>query len=150
MGQLHLICVGKLQDRNLQNLEETYTKRLSIYTLTMHEIRSSPSKVQEGEGVLKKIAQINPKAPVYLLAEQGRNFDNSNHLSLFFQELHGQAVSPIFVLGGACGHSDEVRARALTEISLSPLTFPHQWARILFIEQLYRSQSIIQHHPYHK
>ena len=55
-----------------------------------------------------------------------------------------------FVIGGAAGVSDEVRQQAKHTWSLSNLTLPHQLARVLVVEQLYRAFSIIQGHPYHK
>ena len=54
------------------------------------------------------------------------------------------------VLAGADGPGDEISQRANFKLSLSPLTFAHQLARVILIEQLYRAQSILEKHPYHK
>ena len=150
MAVIHLLCVGKLQDENLRRLEQEYLKRLTLYSLQIHEIRSASTKEQEGQEVCKKIYQLTDKAAVYLLAEQGKNFADSETFAFFLHDLCQQGPTPIFVLGGARGHGASVMALGRTSLSLSPLTFPHQWARVLLIEQMYRAQCIQIRHPYHR
>ncbi len=57
---------------------------------------------------------------------------------------------PVFAIGGADGHCDEVKQRAAKLISLSGLTLPHQLVRVVMAEQLYRAWTILARHPYHR
>ncbi|MEI8346168.1 MAG: 23S rRNA (pseudouridine(1915)-N(3))-methyltransferase RlmH, partial [Pseudomonadota bacterium] len=72
-------------------------------------------------------------------------------LSRWFYDLLDKTNQRIvFFLGGAQGHTDDTRQKAKEILSLSPLTFPHELCRILFLEQLYRIQCIREKHPYHQ
>lgn len=100
-------------------------------------------KIQEGKLLLKN---IKDEHFVFALEEKGRQF-TSEAFAKFISNIN----SPIsYIIGGAYGLSDEVRNRANMILSLSELTFPHIFARIILIEQIYRSEMIFNRHPYHK
>jgi 23S rRNA (pseudouridine1915-N3)-methyltransferase len=102
---------------------------------------------EEGERILSRIPD---GSLVCLLDREGREM-SSRKLSLWLQEmtLHGgQGVT--FVIGGAFGVSPEVKARAQRKLSFSPMTFPHEMARLMLAEQLYRAGTILRNEPYHK
>ncbi len=149
IAKIQLLCVGKLQDPHLIQLEQEYLKRLNRYRLQIQETRTAPTREQEGDQMEDKISQLLP-GPVFLLAENGKTFASSEAFAQFLQPLISLPRPPIFVIGGASGHGPAVLSLSHTAISLSPLTFPHQWARVLFIEQVYRAQCIDLGHPYHR
>ena len=156
MLDITLITVGKLKDKNLANLAQDYLKRLKPFArLKVIEVDASPinskNKIAtitlEGERLLKVIKIEEEKARggvVYLLAERGKVFSSSPDLASWFNKNNPL----ILVLGGALGFSDELY-KSYPQISLSPLTFPHELARVVFLEQFYRASLINMKKDYH-
>ena len=95
--------------------------------------------------MIKDILKTNET--LITLNENGQSF-SSKQLSKKLQDCQHQNIT--FVIGGAAGLSPSLNSFASWQLSLSPLTFPHEIARLLLIEQLYRSQTIIQGGPYHR
>ncbi len=145
----HLICIGRLKDSTHLSLERDYLKRLIPPLLTIHELKSFGSQEKEAEAILDKAQALKRKksASFVLLTEQGRMFQDSQEFSAWLHQSSQQEW--IFIIGGAMGFSQSLKEKADHLISLSPLTFPHKLARLLFIEQYYRAQTIQQGHPYH-
>ena len=100
---------------------------------------------KESDAILKQIA---PRDSVILLDEKGRQ-RSSRELAALFDELSRGGGSLTLVLGGAYGVDERVRARAGVTLSLSRLTFPHQLARVILLEQIYRSLTLREGHGYH-
>ncbi|MFZ4712655.1 MAG: 23S rRNA (pseudouridine(1915)-N(3))-methyltransferase RlmH [Bacteriovoracaceae bacterium] len=149
--EVHLIVVGKLKDSHLEAIEADYLKRIANPLLKIHEVKASAeNKAAEGEAVQKKIRDISPNsAHVILLAENGKLLDSPKFSEWLYTLVEEKSEKLIFVIAGAEGHSEEMLQIAQGKISLSALTFPHKLARILFIEQFYRAQTIKRNHPYH-
>lgn len=159
MVNLTVICIGKLKEQYLRDASKEYEKRLSPFRISIVElseerIGSNPSdkeiqSVIDAEG--KRIIEKIPKgAAVYTMCIEGKQ-RSSEELSA---ELDSLAVSGIntavFIIGGSYGLSDEVKALSKSRISMSKMTFPHQLARIMLLEQLYRATQISQGTKYHK
>ena len=156
MLDITLISVGKIKDKNLATLAQDYIKRLKPFAkLKIIEVEASPiisknqtaTKVLEGERLLKIIKTEEEKARggvVYLLAERGKIFSSSPDLAAWLNKNNPL----ILVLGGALGFSDELYKK-YSQISLSPLTFPHELARVIFLEQFYRASLINMKKDYH-
>ena len=159
MVNLTVICIGKLKEQYLRDASKEYEKRLSpfkisIMELTEEKIGNNPSdkeiqNVIEAEG--KRIIEKIPKgAAVYTMCIDGKQ-RSSEELSA---ELVSLAVSGIntavIIIGGSYGLSDEVKALSKSRISMSRMTFPHQLARIMLLEQLYRASQISAGTKYHK
>jgi 23S rRNA (pseudouridine1915-N3)-methyltransferase len=104
------------------------------------------AKALEAERIL---AAIPTGATVIALDEKGRSVSTQG-LSVMLAGWMRDATHPAFVIGGADGMSDEVRARADKLLSLSALTLPHGLVRVVLAEQLYRAWSILAGHPYHR
>jgi len=146
-----LIVVGKLGDQNIEELERDYYKRLTSPKLTIHEVRAhSENLAKEAKEVTAKINDLSKDENPYvvLLAENGKQFTSVNFSKWLFALCETQRI--IFVIGGASGHGQEVIDRAQFRLSLSELTYPHKLARLLFVEQIYRAQTIKAGHPYNK
>jgi 23S rRNA (pseudouridine1915-N3)-methyltransferase len=111
--------------------------------------RGTPPEVLKAEGA-RLVAQLPDRGEVVALTRGGTAMD-SRELAGFLQ---GQALRSvpdvIFVIGGAFGLGEEVLTRSTTTLSLSALTLPHELARLLLAEQLYRAGTISRNEPYHK
>lgn len=154
--QVHLISVGKLKDNNLANVEKEYLKRLKVPKLLIHEVKAiADNKDLEAQQVIKKINSIckDSKPFIVLLTEKvSKYYDSVEFSHWLYQIIDTKPYTIIFVLGGAEGHGQEVINLSNLcgeKLSLSKLTFPHQIARVIFVEQYYRAQTIYNNHPYH-
>ncbi len=120
---------------------ELYLKRLP--GLQVLELKDS-SREKEAEAI--RAALRSDEHPVMLM-EQGETLA-SVPFAKRLQQVGNERLA--FVIGGADGLSDELKAASRWQLSLSPMTFPHELARLLLLEQLYRAQAILQGSPYHR
>ena len=149
MWQIDVIAVGKLKERFWRDACAEYQKRLKAYVkLKIHEVADS-SVAQEEELVLGVLEKM-PGAHVVLLDIAGTP-TSSEALARTFEELPHTGVSHIvFIIGGSCGVGDGVKAAAHKRISFGPITMPHNLARVVLLEQIYRAFKINRGEPYHK
>ncbi|MEW5705549.1 MAG: 23S rRNA (pseudouridine(1915)-N(3))-methyltransferase RlmH [Actinomycetota bacterium] len=156
--QILVIAIGKIKEDYLKRGIEDYKNRLSKYAkvkiveLAEEDISLGPAhevKAREAQKILKRL----PKSGLwYVIAldRKGTELD-SEQLSKKINSLLVSGRSDIaFIIGGALGLDDSVIQAADFSLSLSRLTFPHQVARFILFEQLYRSFKIIKGEPYHK
>ena len=136
-----IIAIGKIKKRWIQEGIEMYLKRLP--GLEVIELKDN-NKTKE-EHTIKEI--ISKNEILVTLNENGQSFTSKQ---LATKLLNSQNQNIIFVIGGASGLSPSLNISASWQLSLSPLTFPHEIARLLLIEQLYRAKTIAQGGPYHK
>ena len=133
--------MGKVRRGWIQEGIELYLKRLP--GLTISELRdSTPDK--EADAIR---AALRPDETLIVLMEQGETLASvpfARRLEQFGYE------RLVFVIGGADGLTPELKARAHWRLSLSPMTFPHELARLMLVEQLFRAQAIVQGSPYHR
>ena len=155
-----LIAVGKMKEKPYRQMADEYLKRQSRYG-RVEEIElpdlpeptnSSPAieqqiKDKEGEAILSR---IKPGDYVIAMTIPSRQWDSPG-LSRHVDELMTRGQSNlVFLIGGSLGLSDKVLARADEEMSMSKMTFPHQLARVMLLEQLYRAMKIRSGERYHK
>ncbi|MCI6587642.1 MAG: 23S rRNA (pseudouridine(1915)-N(3))-methyltransferase RlmH [Clostridiales bacterium] len=154
-----LVCMGRLKEKYWRDAATEYEKRLSRFgkweTIELPDLpepaNSSPAieeqiKKKEGEAIL---ARIRDGDIVVCLCIDGRQMD-SVQLSGKLTELIDTGRRVVFVIGGSLGLSPEVVRRAQLRLSFSPMTFPHQLARIMLLEQTYRALKIAAGERYHK
>lgn len=141
------IWVGKTKDKNWRALQEEYLSRLSHFVrCEIVEIKDS-NKETEGKLILEK---VNQSPFVCILDVKGRSI-SSPHLAREIENWQNRAVKEItFIIGGAEGLASGVVEKADYSLSLSFLTFTHEAARVIFLEQLYRAYTIIRGFPYQK
>ncbi len=140
-SRIRILAVGKVRKGWVLEGIVTYLKRLP--GLQVVELRDA-GKAKEAEAVL---AALQPGEQLVVMAEEGQTFDSP----AFAERLEGSGSERlVFVIGGAEGIDPALKARASWKLSLSPMTFPHELARLLLLEQLYRALSIQQGGPYHK
>lgn len=155
--KMTLVCVGKLKEKFWAQACAEYIKRLEPYArLEIREVADlDPGKAGGEKAALEKegaviLSRIPNGSHCILLAIEGKTW-SSEGLSAHLDEhmVHG-ASDFTFVIGGSCGVSDAVYARADETLSFGPLTLPHNLARVVLLEQLYRACKISRGEPYHK
>ena len=145
------VWVGKTRNANWKALQDEYLKRLSYFVkFEIVEVKDAdgPNSIDlEGNDLL---AKLNPSSFVTLLDVKGRHL-SSHELADQLEDWQSMATKEVaFVIGGAKGASPQVAERADLKLSLSFLTFTHETARVILIEQLYRAFTIIKGFPYQK
>ena len=141
ISRCRIIAVGKVRKGWVQEGVALYLKRLQ--GLQVVELKdSTPEK--EAEAIRSSLRA--DEWPVMLM-EQGTPLA-SIPFAQRLERLGNERLA--FVIGGADGLTDELKAAARWQLSLSPMTFPHELARLLLLEQLYRAQAILQGSPYHR
>ncbi len=151
-----LLAIGKTDSAYIQTGITDYVGRLSHYIpfdfLTLPDVKNvknmteEQQKVAEGKLILQ---QVENSDLLILLDEGGKMFTSREFAQYFVKTTLSGVRRAIFVIGGPYGFSQEVYSRANAKVSLSPMTFSHQMVRLIFIEQLYRAQTIIKGEPYH-
>ena len=149
--KFRFVWIGKTKDKHWKALQEEYLKRLSHFVkCDVAEIRDSARhEGPEIEG--KRILEIlNPKTFAVLLDVTGKGV-SSHQLSAEIERWQNAGHKEVtFMIGGFEGASKAIRERADLLLSLSFLTFTHEMARVVLLEQLYRGYSILKGFPYQK
>ena len=160
MLSVTVLAVGRLKDKFYEDAAAEYLKRLGAYArVNVVEIRAAdlpedpnPAQIEialfkEGREMLSKIP---PQAYVAALCIEGKLFSSEDLASLLADAPVKGYSHIVFLIGGSCGLSDEVKARADIKLSMSKMTFPHRLARVMLLEQLYRGFKIARGEKYHK
>lgn len=155
MFNLKIICLGKLKEAYWRDAEAEYFKRLRPYAkielieLTEESFHDTDDKEKIRKKEAEKIVKhVSEGSIVIALHERGKAF-TSPDLSKFLDDhsMHGDEIT--FIIGGPLGLHESILKQARYQISLSPLTFPHQMVRTILAEQLYRAATILQGKQYH-
>lgn len=159
MLNIRIICVGKFKEKYWEAASAEYMKRLGAYCsisvtevkeekLPAHASRADEEKVieKEGRSILEKTGSGDY---VIALDIDGREL-SSGQLASKIAEISFTNSTIDFVIGGSFGLSDEVKSRAALRLSFGKITLPHQLARIVLLEQVYRAFKINAGETYHK
>lgn len=160
MLNVNIICVGKLKEKYWTQAVAEYEKRLrafckfKITEVDEEKISDNPNSSQieatlekEGKRILKAVGK---GAEVVALCIEGKSVP-SPQLAQIFNSIAVKGKSEIdFIIGGSWGLSDEVKKIADIKLSMSEMTFPHQLARVMLCEQIYRGFQISSGGKYHK
>jgi 23S rRNA (pseudouridine1915-N3)-methyltransferase len=147
--------VGKPRDANLAGAIREYEARAARYwPLDVREVRqesaADPSGRRARDAEAKRLlVAIPPAAQVVACDVSGRSF-TSERFAEWLQKARERAVDVAFVIGGAFGLGEPLKSRVSSTLSLAPWTLPHELARLVLAEQLYRAGTIIRREPYHK
>ena len=155
LPMIKVLLIAKTSEKYLVQGIDEYLKRIQhfhkINYLEIPSIKNSKNlseleqKVKEGELILKEIKENDH---LILLDENGKEFSSLLMAEKLEKKLAG-FKTVVFVVGGPYGFSEEVVKRSAEKWSLSKLTFSHQMVRLFFLEQIYRSFSILKGMPYH-
>lgn len=144
MKRWHLVAVGRLKQPDFKQAVTRYEERLSPWCrIDTVELKDQGREV-EATRQLEWIA----RCPVggIVLTEHGQTYDSQQ----FARLIESLPSGSVWLLGGADGFTDHVRVSARHQVSLSPLTFPHDLARVILYEQWYRAHTLLAGHPYHR
>ena len=153
--KITLLWVGKTRNVHLRSLIEDYRTRLGHFCeLSLREVQPVKSEAAKGrlaalEGA-KLLARVDSSDHLVLLDSTGKSLTTEKFAAWLRKHRDQSTRNLVFVIGGHEGFSDLLKRRANFSISLSPLTFTHEMARCLLLEQIYRAFSVIQGFPYHK
>ena len=145
--RIQLIFLGKTRNPHVKALLEDYQKRIA---------RFSPIEVLEWkttDGGPWSVAEARGKgdpAPVVLLDAGGKAFSSEDFARWLAKKERSGARKLVFLVGGAEGFADETKRAADELLSLGPMTLPHELARVVLMEQLYRAFAFLRDHPYPK
>ena len=151
-----LLLVGKTEEGFIKQGLEIYENRLKHYisfsSIIITDVKNagkiSPSdlKIKEGELILKHFTASDF---VVLLDDKGKQFSSVEFSNYIQKQMNSGIKNLCFVVGGAFGFSEQVYNRANMQLSLSKMTLTHQMVRIFFLEQLYRTMTILKGESYH-
>ena len=154
--KISLIVIGKTDASYFVDAINEYKNRLVHYIPFEMEIipdiknvknlREEQQKEKEGELILK---MLQPGDYLVLLDEHGKSFTSMEFATYLERKMHVVSKRLVFVIGGPYGFSEAVYKAASEKISLSKMTFSHQMIRLIFVEQIYRTMTILNNEPYH-
>ena len=157
---INIICVGKLKEDYLRAACAEYQKRLgafcrlNITELTPARLPENPNDSQIAAALADEadriLAKISNNDAVFAMCIEGKML-SSETLSSEIDKLGVSGFGNIsFIIGGSHGLDEKVKSRAKIRLSMSPMTFPHQLARVMLLEQIYRAFMISSGGKYHK
>ena len=141
---IRIIAVGRMKDKNLDNLTNELLVRLRKYGKTEITILPDSDVAREGSAIIRELDKER-NSTVFVLSEEGTQWTTAQFASRL-EQLDRRAV---FVIGGPFGLAPEVKQRAHCLWSLSKLTFTHEMARFLLCEQLFRALNLLNGGAYH-
>jgi 23S rRNA (pseudouridine1915-N3)-methyltransferase len=141
--KLKIAWIGKTKDPAIQLLTTEYLKRISRYV----EVEGLP--LADEAALLKLRDKSRPAPTLLLLDSRGKQF-SSEEFAKFLENHQDRNPQPlVLAIGPADGFSDGARKAANTIVSLGKMTLPHELARVVLLEQVYRAFTILKGHPYH-
>ena len=141
--KIRLAWVGKTREAAIQSLTDEYLKRISRFA----EIEGVALK-DEAAILALAAGSRKEKCKLILLDSRGKLY-SSEELASMLEREQVNAVPLLFAIGGSDGFSDTARDKAALVLSLGKMTLPHELARVILVEQIYRAFTILKKHPYH-
>ncbi len=140
--RVSIAVVGKLKEPWQIAANADYEKRLRPYCSL---------RMVEAKDETRLIATLPERAHLYVFDERGDPITSRQLADILAHEAsHGGGVPVVFAIGGADGHSDAMRSRAIRLLSFGRMTIAHRLVRIVVLEQLYRAFKILSGEPYHR
>lgn len=146
--QVHVYWIGKTRLPGVADLTEEYSKRLSRFCdFRAEEFR--PGKKSKGNDTMEEQLLSRTESSFRIVLDPSGSRWSSEEFAVFIEKLKNRSQRLVtFCVGGADGFSSSFSRSAGQLLSLSPMTFPHELARVVLLEQIYRAFAILAHHPY--
>ncbi len=158
--KLQILAVGKMKAGPERDLYARYADRIAKSGKALHlhgpdlieisESRQSDAPTRKADESTQLLQKANDDARIILLDERGKDLTSVEFSRLIQSEQDAGAGTLAFAIGGPDGHGEEIASIAVRKIRLGAMTWPHQVARILLVEQIYRAITITSGHPYHR
>ncbi len=139
--KIKVAWIGKTKEPAIEALTNEYLKRISRYA----DVAGLSLK---DEAAILSLVRGKERHKLVLLDSRGKQF-SSEELAEFLEREQLNAIPLVFAIGGSDGFSEEARHHAAFTLSLGKMTLPHELARVVLVEQLYRAFTILKRHPYH-
>ena len=159
MLKITIIAVGKAKERYLADGYSEYSKRLSGYC-NLNVVELSPAKADESSSASilaaienegdRILAKTPSRALILPLCIEGKQMPSTSLAELIRSTANSGISEVCFIIGGSYGLSDRVKKLGKIKFSMSEMTFPHQLARLMLLEQIYRAFKINEGGNYHK
>ncbi len=151
---LRILAVGTLKTAHWKAAAAHYVERIQHWRQVQEIIvKDGDAKlpvpernIQEGH---KLLSHINPTDTIICLDEKGKNYTSKEFSRFLMQVFENTTHTPCFVLGGAFGLADAIRHKSKHLLALGTMTLPHELARVVLLEQIYRAECIARKIPYH-
>lgn len=155
--KIKIVALGKIKEKFLKDGIEEFLKRLTPYA-TVEIVELQPIEIkdenltqkaleQEAEKIL---ANIKPNSYVITLEILGRQLSSEDFAAKINEIINSGISELVFIIGSSCGIAPSVSQRSDFKLSISKMTFLHQFARLLLVEQIYRAFKILKNETYHK
>lgn len=142
--KLSIAWIGKTKEPAIQALTDDYLKRIARYAeVSGVALKDEPAILSLARGERPK-----PRHKLILLDARGKQL-SSEEFANFFEAEQLQSLPLLFAIGGADGFSESARRDSSFVLSLGKMTLPHELARVVLLEQIYRAFTILKKHPYH-
>ncbi|MBQ7543093.1 MAG: 23S rRNA (pseudouridine(1915)-N(3))-methyltransferase RlmH [Clostridia bacterium] len=160
MMNVKIVALGKLKEPYLRDACAEYQKRLQsfcrlqIAELTPCRLPDAPSDAQIADALDREAEQIEKQIPsgalVYALCIEGKTLSSEQFSAQIEKAAVDGSGTLVFIIGSSFGLAERIKRRAQVRLSMSPMTFPHQLARVMLLEQIYRAFQIQSGGKYHK
>ena len=155
--KIKIIALGKIKEKFLKDGIEEFLKRLRPYT-QIEIVELAPIEIKDDNLILKVLdeeaekilSNIKQDSYVITLEILGKQLSSEEFASKINEVTNSGISELVFVIGSSCGLSPKVSQRADFKLSISKMTFLHQFARLLLVEQIYRAFKILKNEVYHK
>lgn len=152
--RISILAIGKFDNSPYQALFKDFAKRLK-WKVELKELEAkntknqNPEQTKETEGNII-IQNLRSGTKLIALDEHGKDFTSQTFAKFIADSALRGDSDLTFVIGGANGLSPEILKKSSMQICLGKMTLPHMLARVVLIEQIYRAETIISGHPYHR
>jgi 23S rRNA (pseudouridine1915-N3)-methyltransferase len=141
--RLRIAWIGKTKDSAIQSLTSDYLTRLARYLPT------ESLALADEAALLKQLEKSRAPQTLVLLDARGKQLSSEQFAEFLRRHQDRGTQSLLFAIGGPDGFSDQTLAASSFQLSLGKMTLPHELARVVLLEQLYRGFTILKGHPYH-
>ena len=142
--------IGKAKNSDEDMITQKYIKRIKNIELKQYEVKTNNPEKKLEEEALKLINTTPKNGKLILLDEKGQNLSSTDLAKIILNWRDNNVTDINFAIGGAFGNGEKIKKTADKIIAFGKLTWPHQMVKMMVAEQIYRIETIIQGHPYHK
>ena len=148
--QYIISTIGKAKNSDEDIITHKYLKRIKNVELKQFEVKNKNPKKKRDNEALKLINATPTNGKLILLDEKGENLSSNDLAKIILNWRDNNITNINFAIGGAFGNGEKIKKTADRVIAFGQLTWPHQMVKMMIAEQIYRIETIIQGHPYHK